>query len=91
VSLIIQAETRYNLQDKPILSNVQSQRLKEATVAQLALKYFKYQVNIMIKVRPRRILYRNRSKKLPASLELLSAGSFNEKVHFCLRFLFAMR
>lgn len=54
-------------------------------------KYLKYQVNIMIKVRPKRTLYRKRSKKLPASLGLLSAGSFNEKVCFCLRFFFAMR
>lgn len=50
-----------------------------------------YQMNIRVRVCPKSTRYRNRSRTLPVSLQLLLAGCVSEKVHLSLRFLLAMR
>lgn len=52
---------------------------------------YNYQMNMRVRVCPKRIRYRNRSRKLPVSRQLLVAGCVSENVHLSLRFLLAMR
>ena len=48
-------------------------------------------MNISVRVCLRRSRCRNRSRKLPVSLQFLLAGCVRENVHLTLRFLLAMR
>lgn len=48
-------------------------------------------MHIRVRVCPRRIRERNRSRQLPLSLQFPLAGCVSENVHLSLRFLLAMR